>query len=92
MLFDCLDHPTPFRALLSENKTGRQYEYVNFNMLRKKLHSIVVELPLRRIGGVETLLYFSGRRKISSVHLNKVGQHLKAGCKSLNSVSHYAFI
>ena len=46
--------------------------------VRKKLHSIVVELPmlkdnLRRIGGVETLLYFlSGRRTISSVYLNNI--------------------
>ena len=76
MLADCLDHPTPFsRSAFGERKTGRQY--VNFSMLRKKRHSIVVELPMlkdnfRRIGGGETLLYFSGRRKIPSVHLNNI--------------------
>ena len=37
-------------------------------MLRKKLHSIVVELPmlkdhLRRVGGVEALLYFQAEEK-----------------------------
>ena len=61
-------------------------------MLRKNLHPIVVELPmlkdnLRRIGGVETLLYFlSGRRTISSVHLNNTD------LQASNSVSRYAFI
>ena len=86
MLSDCLDRPTA--SLLSENKTGRQY--VNFSMLRKKLHSIVVELPmlkdnLRRIGGVETLLYIF-RQKNNFISSSE--QHLQAS----NSVSRYAFI
>ena len=65
-------------------------------MLRKKLdHSIVVELHvpmlkdnLRRIGGVETLLYFFRRKKN---FICSFEQHFKAGYKASNSVSRYAF-